>query len=280
MIVVMMTAVLPGMGVVTAQDVIADQDRPKRILLREGSELDAARGRVHRDDQRGVWTFTIEQKPISLHRYEFTLLPCARLAEIVPAVQAEGGAGAVFEVSGRIYAFGDRNYLLPTHAPRLVDFMPVDTEPAPAPATNDEASSADAGGDDTEAGSLADQLMQDIDREVGPLAHAAVGNDDGTAAESDRRLPRDGTLLIDRRGTVRRDHLGAYIFVFDADAEGLSDPPMVILPCRLLESIARIGRRGDSAPLLISGTAYAYRGHAYVLPTAVRIARGRTSLSP
>ena len=51
-----------------------------------------------------------------------------------------------------------------------------------------------------------------------------------TATGVSNRLTPEGTTVLARRGTIRRTRDGAFIFVFDADAEGLSDPPLLLLP--------------------------------------------------
>ena len=57
----------------------------------------------------------------------------------------------------------------------------------------------------------------------------------------------EGTLLMSRRGQIRRNRQGGWIFVFDADAEGRADPPVALLPCLMLETIERHGRKRRSA---------------------------------
>jgi hypothetical protein len=91
----------------------------------------------------------------------------------------------------------------------------------------------------------------------------------------------EGTSIVRRRGRIRRDKHGAFLFVFDADAEGKADPPMVILPCLLLERMQQYTEQtGRNAPMLISGEVYAYYGENYLLPTVFRVPNERTPLTP
>ena len=109
-------------------------------------------------------------------------------------------------------------------------------------------------------------------------------NDTGDPMATNRRTAeviREATILIQRRGSISRTPGGAWSFVLDADAEGLEDPPLTLLPCLLLHKIEEHTRRsGGNAPALISGRVYVYQGRNYLLPTTFRIPRERTKLNP
>ena len=78
-----------------------------------------------------------------------------------------------------------------------------------------------------------------------------------------------------------RDGGGAWLFLFDADASGLADPPMILLPCLLLERMERYAQRAEShAPMLLSGRVFRYHQVNYLLPTTFQIPRERTPLRP
>ena len=106
------------------------------------------------------------------------------------------------------------------------------------------------------------------------------------------KLVQEGTLISSRRGKLTRDASasggggggasgGGWQFVFDADSTGLADPPMRLLPCLLLEHLEDFARHnGSTAPILLSGQVYVYGGRNFLLPTAYRIPRERSRITP
>ena len=84
-----------------------------------------------------------------------------------------------------------------------------------------------------------------------------------------------------RRGWMVRQPEGNWSFVFQADATGLGDPPMLLMPCLLLEEMeAHAQRSGPDSPLLISGRVYRYRGRNHLLPTMFQVPRDHSALRP
>ena len=80
---------------------------------------------------------------------------------------------------------------------------------------------------------------------------------------------------------MHRGAHGTWWFTFDADSSGLSDPPMVILPCLLLERMERYAARtGARTAMLLSGRVYVYEDRNYILPTMFQIPRERTTINP
>lgn len=105
-----------------------------------------------------------------------------------------------------------------------------------------------------------------------------TGNSNGL---TNGRLIAEESSVVNRRGKITRDSSGGWLFVFDADATGLADPPLRLLPCLLLERIEDYARRqGNNSPALISGTMYLYSGRNYLMPTVFRIPHERRNLSP
>lgn len=88
------------------------------------------------------------------------------------------------------------------------------------------------------------------------------------------KLRREGEFVVSRRGRVVRaassNHL---IFAFDADSEKAPEPPMVLMPCQLLQNMEDLIReRGDKVSFILSGQIFAYRGANYLLPTMMKLA--------
>lgn len=87
-------------------------------------------------------------------------------------------------------------------------------------------------------------------------------------------LMREGTFLVDRRGTVLRLSTGEWVFVFHRDEAGGADPPMLLLPCSRLSVIAHIAESEPGTVFMLSGQVFAYGERNYLLPTMHRVAPG------
>jgi len=243
-------------------------------LLREGTFVLQVVGSLHRAEQPGWWVFRPADADSGKAPFGLTLLPCTLLASLEKLVESMSDQEIVFDLTGQVFVYQGRNYLMPTHAPRLVDYVPASRpdgidEPAPR------ADSAEA-------------ILRDLDRTVGPVARSpraaapdlAAGPQTGEAS-GDRRPVAPGEMILWRRGWMVREAGGAWSFVFAADASGLEDPPMILLPCRMLEDMQRHARRsGPDQPLLVTGRVTRYHGRHYLLPTMFRIPRHNTALRP
>jgi hypothetical protein len=286
-------------------------------LIREGSYLMHAPSRLIYDEARGEWKLIVDATADQATPRELIVLPCTRLAEMQQFIESSGGgtAGQVvkFQVTGRVTVFRNRNYVLPTHAPVLTEPQGVAerqdgphsagsaTQPEQArdiaaeleraagplprvavpPALDNASSSSPAGG-----------VPKDVrDRLPTPAPGQAPGIGRGEVTATQRSAPTHGeharplapenSFIASRRGKLTRDGGGGWVFVFDADASGLADPPLRVMPCLLLERIEDYARRaGNNSPALLSGTVYTYRGQNYLLPTAFRIPQDGGNLSP
>ena len=253
-------------------------DQPQRpILLREGSHLLRVVGRMRYDEVRSAWVFAIDPEDEISPGYELTMMPCTLLAEMERMIESAPGHQLVFELTGDVYVHRNRNYLVPTHPPLLIGHEIPTSSPDEQP-EDDEAVAGDA--DSTSS------IIDDLEQSVGPLARRpdaaelATSSGGADAASTDRPV-REGTVLLSRRGIIRRTGSGAFLFVFDADAEGLADAPMTLLPCLLLQRLERRARLvGGAAVVLLSGRVYTYHGRNYLLPTVYRIPREKTQLTP
>jgi hypothetical protein len=202
--------------------------------------------------------------------------------------------GVVMELTGQVTAYKGRNFLLPTIAPRLVGF-----EASPAPSTQPEtvpgaAEHEGEGGGASEIGTQsASEAEQQLQRALSGLSQAATAASDlaGDVPATDVEemtvdaaalaSPSEGTILAARRGTIARDSGGAWVFAFDADAEGSADPPLVLLPCLMLERMESYARlMGAHAPVLLSGRVFRYEGRGYILPSAFRIPAEHSRIQP
>lgn len=283
-------------------------------LLREGSHLIEAKAIIKRDPVSNAWMLIINPENQSSLSYELILLPCTRLAEMNRIVEAGPDHNVTFQVTGQVFVYRGRNYLLPTHAP-MVEHQYVHTTAngnngaASQPSTtNDDRLAANPAADDvpsapaTRSAESAQDIIRDLESAAGPLARRAgpqpndpenppsIEDADEPDPEQQRshttsppaeRLLREDTAITARRGKLARDSAGGWLFIFDADASGLADPPVKLLPCLLLEKLEEHARmQGHNSPLLLSGAVYLYQGRNYLLPTVFRVAHDRPNLTP
>ncbi len=233
-------------------------------LLREGKFMLQVKGSLQRGGQPGVWVFRSAGDNPGKQRFELTLMPCTLLASLEQLVESMPDEQIVFDLTGQVFVYRGRNFLMPTHAPRLVDYVP--------PSRPDDIDlKAAAPADSAEA------ILRDLDRTVGPLARSPRR----AAATTANPPVAPGTMVLWRHGWMVREPGGAWSFVFGADATGLNDPPMILLPCRMLEDMERHALRSSpDEPLLVSGRVTRYRGRNYLLPTMFRIPRYTSALRP
>jgi hypothetical protein len=231
-------------------------------LLREGSTLLRVTGHVQPDPRRQAWTFSIDPVNERGAPHRLTVMPNTHLWELEQIVESMPGDELSFEVTGQVFVYRSHNYILLTHPPRLVGRGPAatPTEPVSEP---DEAPAS------VEDGDSAADIIRSLEQDVGPVARRPVAD---APATGKTRGWREGEFVLDRLGGVRRSGDGSFVFLFHADADGLADPPMVILPCLQLERIeTTLRRRGAATPLLVSGTVHTYGGRAFLLPTLYRV---------
>jgi hypothetical protein len=253
------------------------------------------RGTITRHRLLPNWVLTIDDPRSIARDVELMMLPNRRLEDMELVLStAKTGEVITFEVTGEVFAYGSRNYLLASTAPRLVTRRAT---PAPAPpATEPVAPTSDPTGEPTtqpdpaSASEMSDDsiesIMRQLDDAAGPIPRATTSGrddaltDDATASEDGATaITEDGALVINRRGHVHRDASGGWRFVFDADAHGQDDPAVMLMPCLMLERIERHANAlGRNAPLLMSGHVYRYRGQRYMLPTMMQRPRERTRL--
>ena len=259
---------LPAVAQTTAPasgDIVppAPPARRRPTLIREGSYLVAVQGTMERDTPRGPWHFRLLDDGGRAQTTPMPLLPCALLTSLEQIVEGSG-AETVLEMTGEVFVFRGKNYLLPTHSPRVASYSPP-TDDGP--------------GVVAEEIERPEDIIRRLEREIGPVPRlpAAVL----LSGNGERRLLREGTLISWRRGWMTREPTGTWLYTFAAGATGNEDPPMVLLPCLLMEQMERQVERGDRMRvLLVSGRVFRYNRRNYLLPTAFQVPRERTPLRP
>jgi hypothetical protein len=127
----------------------------------------------------------------------------------------------------------------------------------------------------------AEDIVAELEQAVGPLARSIDVPAEQQQQDQIETIMREGLMITARRGHMMRDRSGVWLFVFDADASGQNDPPMMLVPCALLERMRQYTTQSTTkAPMLVSGRVFAYRGRNYLLPTVYRIPTERTPLTP
>ncbi len=227
-------------------------------LLREGTFLVDRRGSMVRLST-GEWAFFFHPDAESRADRPMLLLPCARLAAM--AQIAEADPSHVVMVSGQVFAYRQRNYLLPT-LHRIVPGGGV-----AAPAARD-----DGGVRSTEGEPTAEEIIRDLEsrsdarrlapRPIESPAQGVVPDPVGV---------KEGEFLFRRRARLARQPGGEWALVFDNDHASRADPPLIPLPCLLLEDLERsVSAAEDAVTIEVSGRVYVYAGRAYVILTLVR----------
>jgi hypothetical protein len=128
-------------------------------------------------------------------------------------------------------------------------------------------------------------IAEELRRQVGAAAQGTGPSAEARAGERQASGPgarlREGSMIQSRRARLTRSGTEMWSLVFDADASGLSDPPMIIAPCLGLELMEELATRPDGSPvILVSGQVLIDDGRLWLLPTSFRIARDRTPIKP
>ncbi len=145
----------------------------------------------------------------------------------------------------------------------------------------------------------ADQVMDELLRENRPTiepSRRATGRTNGASSTRPEKLdpavlgvapgadvPKlrpEGQFIINRRARMVRAADGMRsILVFESDSPDRAEPPMVLLPCQLLENMeAVVEERGDNVVFIVSGQITIYRGVNHLLPTMMREAADPANL--
>ncbi|MBL1218876.1 MAG: hypothetical protein D8M59_15460 [Planctomycetes bacterium] len=87
--------------------------RTSKTIMPEGTIIVDRAGRMVRSDIGGEWLFTFEADRNGKQDPPMVLMPCRRL-ERMEKLMEERADATVFRVSGQVFVYYDRNYLLPT----------------------------------------------------------------------------------------------------------------------------------------------------------------------
>ena len=259
-----------------------DADSPsRRTLLPEGSELLRVVGTMVNKGPGTPLEFLVPSENPEHPDFRFTLLPSRTLQEMEAVTKEHPDELIQFVMSGDLYAYRNKNYLHPRHAAyRLEDSTaktttPKNTEGAPEEPIDQTLSNRESPPDGQDS---IDDLLAKFEQRTGTLTRSL--NRDQTEETTEAAIP-EGSLMHMRRGRLTRDDDGAWMFLFDADAEGLADPPVTLLPTQTLQELeGSIEQTGTASPLLLSGEILLYRNQRFLIPTLFREPKQRTFLVP
>lgn len=279
-------------------------------LLREGSVLSRVEGDLTQDPDEKLWLFRPTKSESGGLRREFVLMPSPTLGDMLQTIRVSA-VPVEFEMTGRVFIYRGRNFLLPELAPPIVRFdlrstdstgakssATTSSQPATKVAPSGEAKFVPPAKNSQDLDAAEDAAVDDIEKrleerigraptrripELPGAANTAATRDtsstgSGDAASGNVRGAQapvaSGERFTLRRGRLLRDpQAGSWRFVPE-QFSGNGDGSMEILPCLLLEQLERAARESDAPPVtLMSGTVLAFEGRNFLLPTSFRRAR-------
>ncbi len=259
-------------------------------LLREGSVIARVVGDLTQDPDEKLWLFRPSQPELGGLRREFVLMPCPVLEDMLQTLRLSPSP-VEFEMTGRVFIYRGRNFLLAELAPAIIRF---DTAPGATPTITSSAQPTPNGaakfvapaakppsGDSEDA--TVDEIERRLEERIGRtptarLPEPAVTRNARTAATS-VEVP-NGTRFVLRRGRLLRDpQAGSWRFVPE-QSTGMGDPSLELLPCLLLERLENDARQSESPPtVLLSGIVMGFEGQSYLLPSNFRRSREGRGIS-
>jgi hypothetical protein len=210
------------------------------------------------------------------------LLPCQRLEQMLAAREVNG-AETTFAVSGQVFTYRDREFLLPT----LFAVEQKQTETPAAPKGTPEAKPKEAAAAPmNEADPRVADLIRDLEqsrsgpKKISPAAARPATGDAAAKPKSDvevvkaRGLSNEGTLLTNKRGRLVRMNTegGRLCLVMDNDPNSPGAAPLILQPCRVMQQMESMSSfKGDGVAFRVSGRVMVFNGKNYLLPTFFQI---------
>ena len=260
-------------------------------LIREGSRLTQVLGVVDRDPRTRSLRLTIDESDPQSPGHRLVFLPSSRLTELQLVIGANQDAPTPMVITGRVFVYEGVNYLMLTHPPvpnaTMLPPSAVGVQPPPRSTVQSPTRTPTRTSEDElevqmdEEPDSVEAISFGLEQSIGEAGRRRATENAFADAMSAALLMPEGTRIVDRRATVIRTAFGGFSVVFEADASGDSDPPMMLLPCSLLSKLAEFaGVSGRSEPVLITGEVTIHGGRNYLLPTVFRVPRDATPLQP
>lgn len=237
-------------------------------LLAEGAYIHRARGRLLSGDA-GLWIFVFDPDADGVTLPPMVLQPCLRLTEMRRLAEGKEQT-TTFSVSGQVFAFDGRNYLLPTYFTTVsAEALGLSGEGSVGGADEPPSAPSDP------ANPSAADLLKELEANSAERSRARAGA--GSGAPS---LLREGLTIVQRRGRIERGPASSWVFLTDngpragdeTSVRQESDVPLRLAPCLILEDIQRVIReRGERQVFRVSGQVFVYEDRNYLIPTAFRL---------
>ncbi|MBL9002514.1 MAG: hypothetical protein JNK25_15400 [Phycisphaerae bacterium] len=237
----------------------------------EGTLLRDLRGTLAISEQGDVILVPLSDSNSPL----FVLLPSQRVAQMT-AARAASGPQTRFLISGQVFVYRDREFLLPSvfavdRDPATPPDAPASSQPIQTPATDPSDPRVEDLMRDLESHRLGQRRLTPAGVEVpGPTQAGTKPTPEGAPSQVDPTLRPEGTLLVSRRGRLVRlpSANGRLAFVIDNDPDSPAGKPLILQPCHLLERMeALASARGEDISFRVSGRITVFEGRNYLLPT-------------
>ena len=128
-----------------------------------------------------------------------------------------------------------------------------------------------------------EQVLQDLLEESAPRPMIITPDISGEVSvpivepvDPKAKLPltvREGDVVINRMGRLGKDTKGTLLFVYEADATDLSEPPLILLPCLKLEQMELLAAKKPNVKFMVTGEVTVYHGKGYLLLRKVMLHR-------
>jgi len=224
-------------------------------LIREGSKITEATGMLATEKDTGALVFQLEKDDEIVNT--MIVLPNQRLAEMESATAKK--TESRFRISGEVYSFENRNYLLVKEAVSLEKHAQRN-HPTTAPIDPNKTTIEREDFED----SISD-IVQDLEEATGSLVRSIRSAAENPINNPTQRV--EGFRITARRCHLVRNEQGAWIAVFVSDATGLSDPPCTVLPGKKFSGLINYIRNvnvNDATPVLLTGEILNYHGHHFL----------------
>jgi hypothetical protein len=273
--------VSPGVPPVTAIPGLESTDLAvaRAPLRREGTFLLRQRGSMVRL-RTGEWAFVFHRDAEGKAERPMLLVPSQNLARM-EHLAADRASSVAFLLTGQVFVYLGRNYILPTVPPVLVMADAVQAAPQPVAGGPDQAGGSPAPPAGANQGLGPDPDVDRLVRELeahreAPRSLGLARAPDAPRAHSDRPpdLLPDDTVIVRRRGRLIRAAGGETAFVMDNDADSgaAADPPLILVPCLNRERMeARAAQAAESLTFEVSGRVLTYQGRNYLIPSMFQV---------
>ena len=226
-------------------------------LIREGSRIVEAQASLQLFNEDTPTTVLIRGGD-GMRETKLVVFPNSRLAEMEAEVSVNRETR--FRLSGEIFMYGRVNFLLVQEVAAIGTFAKRNSPTIELSSPDVEVNEDDSAKSDDSV----DAIIANLEAATGSLTRSIR-----SAANNpiDRvSLRSEGTRITNRRGHLVRNSEGAWVFIFVADATGLSDPPCTVLPTSKSRGLFLYASRGGfTIPLLVSGEILTYHGHDFLI---------------